>query len=109
MPYIKAGAATMAGAWFIHWPVWPVQPTTFVGPYARFQRVEKYNSLLLWSCGNICVWITLRLLVFFHCCPLNVCLTHFSFHCSQHRGFCTAIFYIYKSVLYIAVHYTADW
>jgi len=23
--YIKAGAATMAGAWFVHWPVRPVR------------------------------------------------------------------------------------
>jgi len=26
MPNIKAGAANMAGAWFIHRPVWPVRP-----------------------------------------------------------------------------------
>ena len=42
MLYIKAGAASMARAWFIHWPVQPV--CGLYGPVAREHGVARRSS-----------------------------------------------------------------
>jgi len=41
-----AGAATMAGAWFIHWPVWTVRLVRgLYGPFVKF-LVSRSDSVV---------------------------------------------------------------
>jgi len=57
MMYIKAGAANMAGAWFIHRPVWLVRPVrglyrpkvedAFESDYQPMRRETKENVTML--------------------------------------------------------------
>jgi len=52
MPLIQymAGAASMAGAWFIHWPVRPVRGLH--GPHVRqsYLKTFLWHSVLLTPC-----------------------------------------------------------
>ena len=48
MLYIKAGAAKMAGAWFIHWPVRPVWPVRgLYGPQNIWFNLYPPNTVIL--------------------------------------------------------------